>query len=390
MKMETAGAVSKTHNDMSSDTTTILDNSNSSELDPILGQEVAIGSIDAELRKLWAVDKARTNACLINFAFYSEQKGSLTLNSRIVSELTRDHACRALLIEMDRSASQPSLRAWVTAHCHLSQGKKSVCCEQIAFALTGVSRGRLRNTVFAHLSSDLPLILWWQGELSPIFEERLYSVIDRFVFDSSSWSNPQASFTIIDQAVHGSKRPLVIQDLAWTRTYQYRLALASLFDDPLAQQNLSHISQIEITHHPLHRNSALQLLSWLATQAVWRQGLELQLAVSHNQAQKESYHFEHKTGESIKATLISDEQAAPIAQLSITGGPMSLVVNREPSSAHIYMRLIVGDHITETLAPAGCDDCAMLIGDQLARGGKNSLFLKILPLFQNLLESQLR
>jgi len=275
MKMETAGAVSKTHNEMSSDTTTILDNSNSSELDPILGQEVAIGSIDAELRKLWAVDKARTNACLINFAFYSEQKGSLTLNSRIVSELTRDHASRALLIEMDRSASQPSLRAWVTAHCHLSQGKKSVCCEQIAFALTGVSRGRLRNTVFAHLSSDLPLILWWQGELSPIFEERLYSVIDRFVFDSSSWSNPQASFTIIDQAVHGSR-------------------------------------------------------------------------------------------------------------------PRSLVVNREPSSAHIHMRLIVGDHITETLAPAGCDDCAMLIGDQLARGGKNSLFLKILPLFQNLLESQLR
>jgi hypothetical protein len=28
----------------------------------------------------------------------------------------------------------------------------------------------------------------------------------------------------------------------------------------------------------------------------------------------------------------------------------------------------------------------MLIGEQLARGGKNSLFLKILPMFRNLLD----
>jgi glucose-6-phosphate dehydrogenase assembly protein OpcA len=356
------------------------------DVDPILGQEVAIGRIDAELRKLWAVDEARTNACLINFAVYSEEKGSLTKNSHIVSELTREHACRALLVEMDRSASEPSLRAWVTAHCHLSQGKKSVCCEQIAFALTGVSRGRLRNTVFAHLTSDLPLILWWQGELSPIFEERLYSVIDRFVFDSSAWANPSASFAIIDQAVHGSTRALVIQDLAWTRTFHYRLALASLFDDPLAQQNLGSISEIEITHHPRHRNSALQLLSWLATQANWRQGLELPLAVAHKHQNKESFPFEHKTGEPIHATITSDENAAPIAQLRITGGPMELLVDRVPSSAHVHMRLCVGVHVTESLAPADCDDCSMLIGDQLARGGKNSLFLKILPLFRKLLD----
>jgi glucose-6-phosphate dehydrogenase assembly protein OpcA len=355
-------------------------------VDPILGQEVAIGRIDAELRKLWAVDEARTNACLINFAVYSEEKGSLTKNSHIVSELTREHACRALLVEMDRSASEPSLRAWVTAHCHLSQGKKSVCCEQIAFALTGVSRGRLRNTVFAHLTSDLPLILWWQGELSPIFEERLYSVIDRFVFDSSAWANPSGSFAIINQAVHGSTRALVIQDLAWTRTFHYRLALASLFDDPLAQQNLGSISEIEITHHPRHRNSALQLLSWLATQGGWRQGLELPLAVAHKHQNKESFPFEHKTGEPIHAILTSDENAAPIAQLRITGGPMVLLVDRAPGSAHVHMRLSVGDHVTESLAPADCDDCSMLIGDQLARGGKNSLFLKILPLFRKLLD----
>ena len=65
---------------------------------------------------------------------------------------------------------------------------------------------------------------------------------------------------------------------------------------------------------------------------------------------------------------------------------MEIVIDRAPQSSHIQMRLSVGDHVTESLAPAGGDECGMLIGDQLARGGKNSLFLKILPMFRTLLE----
>lgn len=354
-------------------------------MDPELGQEVPVDGIHKALRQLWAQDEARTNACLINLAVYSEQKGSLQKNSAIVRDLTREHACRALLIEMDRSATEASIRSWITAHCHLSGGKKSVCCEQISFALTGVSRGRLRNTVFAHLTSDLPLILWWQGELSPIFEERLYSVVDRFVFDSSDWSAPVKSFEILEQSLT-SGRVLTVQDLAWTRTFHYRLAVASLFDDPLAQSALPRIDAVEITHHPKHRSAALQLLAWLAVQAGWRKGLELQLAVNKKHGNREGISFERKTGEAVAATLIAEETSAPIGLLRIRGGGMEIAIDRAPQSPHIHMRLSVGDHITESIAPAGCDDCGMLIGEQLARGGKNSLFLKILPMFRSLLE----
>lgn len=354
-------------------------------MDPELGEEVPVDGIHKALRQLWAQDAARTNACLINLAVYSEQKGSLQKNSAIVRELTREHACRALLVEMDRTATEASIRAWITAHCHLSGGKKSVCCEQISFALTGVSRGRLRNTVFAHLTSDLPLILWWQGELSPIFEERLYSVVDRFVFDSSDWANPAKSFDTIAQAL-SSGRVLLVQDLAWTRTFHYRLAVASLFDDPLAQKALPRIDDIEIEHHPKHRNSALQLLAWLAVQAGWRTGLELHLAVAKKHGNREGFSFERKTGEAVAATLVAQDRSAPLGRLRIRGGGMEILIDRAPQSSHIHMRLSVGGHVTESLAPAGCDDCGMLIGEQLARGGKNSLFLKILPMFRSLLE----
>ncbi|MFN7343291.1 MAG: glucose-6-phosphate dehydrogenase assembly protein OpcA, partial [bacterium] len=111
---------------------------------------------------------------------YSEKSGSLLENSRIINELTRDNACRAILVEIDRNEAA-SLRAWITAHCHLSHGQKSVCCEQISFRLTGRVTGRFRNTVFSHLNSDLPLVFWWQGELSDVFTERLASVMDRLI-----------------------------------------------------------------------------------------------------------------------------------------------------------------------------------------------------------------
>lgn len=355
-------------------------------MDPELGQEVAVENIHKALRQLWAQDEARTNACLINLCVYSEKQGSLHKNSAIVRELTREHACRALLVEMNREVKDASIRAWITAHCHLSGGKKSVCCEQISFCLTGVSRGRLRNTVFAHLTSDLPLILWWQGELSSIFEERLYSVIDRFVFDSSDWKNPAASFSTIHDAI-SSGRVLVVQDLAWTRTYHFRLAVASLFDDPLAQQALPHVSDVQITYHPQHRNSALQLLAWLATQAGWRQGMELQLALAKQQGDKQGVLLERKTGEPINVTLLADETSAPVGALLIRGGGLEIEIHRSMQASHLHMRLSMGDHLTESLAPAGCDDCATLIGDQLARGGKNSLYRKILPMFLSLLEA---
>ncbi len=358
---------------------------NTLPMDPELGQEVAVENIHKALRQLWTQDEARTNACLINLCVYSEKQGSLRKNSAIVRELTREHACRALLVEMNREVKDASIRAWITAHCHLSGGKKSVCCEQISFSLTGVSKGRLRNTVFAHLTSDLPLILWWQGELSPIFEERLYSVINRFVYDSSDWKNPTASYAVIQDAI-SSGRVLVVQDLAWTRTYHFRLAVASMFDDPLAQQALPHISEVSIIHHPQHRNSALQLLSWLATQAGWRRGMELQLALAKQHGNKQRISLERKTGEPVNVTLVADETSAPLGSLVIRGGGLEIVIDRAPQSSHIHMRLSVGDHVTESLAPAGCDDCGTLIGEQLARGGKNSLFLKILPMFRNLLD----
>ena len=284
-----------------------------------LGKEVSIGSVDKELKLLWEEDKASTNASLINLAVYSEEDAAILKNSEIVQAITREHACRAILIGIDRDASEASIRAWITAHCHLSQqGNKSVCCEQIAFQLTGRATGRLRNTVFAHLNSDLPLVFWWQGELSPIFSERLYSLIDRFVFDSSEWEDPLASFQQITELIDDSSG-LAPMDLEWTRSYALRLAVAALFDDPLAAKDLEHITDIRIVVHPDHRMAGMQVLAWLVQSTDWKRNADLGLFEGDDSSDSnDCFYFQTHEGVDVTATVVCDASSAPIGLVELS------------------------------------------------------------------------
>lgn len=340
------------------------------EVCPELGIEVPISAIDGELRKLWEQDEARTNASLINLVIYSEKRGSLVANSAIIRELTRDHACRAILVAIDRDEPHPSLRAWITAHCHLADGRKSICCEQIAFHLTGKVTGRFRNTVFAHLNSDLPLVFWWQGELSEILTERLVAVMDRLIIDSSAWKDPAASFARLAEAAHGNS-DLVFQDLAWTRSWQFRVGIAGLFDDATAQESLRSIREVEISYHPDHRNSALQVLAWLAVQAGWSGGIS---------------GFKSTAGAEISVNL-RECDGPPLSSLILRSEKVTVSVTQKPGTTRVERQVEADSYKATSLSPADPETPAELVAMQLSRGGKNSLYQKILPRFRAMLES---
>lgn len=344
-----------------------------------LGCEVEVGAIESQLKKLWEADQARTNASLINFAVYSENASALAENSEIVREITREHACRAILIGVDREVSEAGMRSWVTAHCNIANGNKTVCCEQIAFHLTGCVRGRLSNTVFAHLHSDLPLIFWWQGELTERFHAPLYSWIDRLVVDSSDWENPLEHFRTLETLI--SEQNLVVQDLSWTRTYQLRLSIAALFDDPNAQAALPAIEKVKITTSEKGRISGLQLLAWLAEQCGWRSANEL-LTV---ESEAGSYHFETAQGGAVNASVVVEKGSAAIGSIEIEAGDVTVHISHKAGDNLLHLKLNANGHTTEQSAPADSDEPVGLVRDQLSRGGKNSLFRKVYSKFLEIL-----
>src|SRR6476660_1624157 len=212
------------------------------------GLPVEIGKIDRELKRLWAEGGgAKTRASLINLAVYSEAPGSLPENTRIISEITEDHACRAIVIGANPSAKENKVEAWINVHCHVSgAGSKQVCSEQLSFLLEGPSARLLPNIVFSQLDSDLPFYLWWQGEFSDPMDPQLWAWVDRVIYDSQTWSDFETQMRRVETAQAEAKQRIVLCDLNWTRLVQFRIGVAQFFDHPRTHCRLDEIENTRI------------------------------------------------------------------------------------------------------------------------------------------------
>ncbi len=317
-----------------------------------LGMETPLAGIPETLRRLWADNKALTKASLINFVVYSETGNDLAANTALIHAVTHHHACRALLFSAQPSDEPVTARAWVTAHCQVSGGGKSICSEQITFVLQGTLRDALRNAVFAHLESDLPLVFYWQGDLSERWELHLFRHIDRLVVDSTTWKDPRATLRRLREAWRDSASHFVVLDVAWMRIFPFRQALSGAFDVEIACQRLSHLNRVEITHAPGHRVSAALLASWIAYKAGW----------SLDQSER----------------VFREADGPPLSRLVLAGsGACRVEIVHAPGSTFLHTTLHAGDYTTSQLTPAAPEDPARLVSERLSRGGNAPLYFKL-------------
>src|SRR4051794_40335405 len=201
------------------------------------GIPVEVRAIDRELKKLWQQNEGATRASLVNLAVYSERPGSLEENTKLVSELTENLACRAIVITADLKSNEDRLEAWIGAHCHVSRaGSKQICSEQISFHAQGQSTQLVSNIVFAHLDSDLPLYLWRQGEFRDPLNPQVWNWVDRLIYDSREWRDVPKQLGLLENAQRQSRQRVILCDLNWTRIFRIRLALAQFFDHPVSHR----------------------------------------------------------------------------------------------------------------------------------------------------------
>lgn len=372
-----------------------------------LGLEVAVGDIDRELVRLFGGggeaagegegeggsggsggQKAGiARASLLNLAVYAEDPASAAAVSGILGEITRETACRAILILAD-PAGPPGVRSWVQAHCRLSdQGEKTVCTEQVSFLLGGADASLVRNTVFAHLDSDLPLVFWWRGELSEVFEERLHSRIDRFLFDSRSWRQPAVQFLRLQAALDESGRAFVPHDLSYTRCHPVRGAIARVFDDPAARRALDGLAGFEIVHRPGHRLAGLWLVAWVAGR------LGARLKADAARAETDPFRFESPRWPSLAIGLREGGPAAPpadeeaVEEVVIDLGGAGRIAIRHAAEAGFWRvtQDLSGAPPRERLFPGRPRSGADLVAEILVRAGRNRAMIEALPLLRQLL-----
>jgi glucose-6-phosphate dehydrogenase assembly protein OpcA len=248
------------------------------------GAEIAVdvAQIERQLHVLWQLasesakdptQRAITRASLLNLVAYCETDAARNHATETISTLTTRHPCRAIVLLAKPYESRDELSASISALCHLAGGgRKQVCCEQISICASGEGTGRLGSAVLPLLESDLPTVIWWQGNFlaRPGLFLRLATVADKLVYDMSAWEAPEVFLGAVQRLAVDQQR-CSLADLSWTRLEFWRKLTAECFDNPRCRAVLDRIRSVEIAHGngPGARLRALLYGGWLAAQLRW-------------------------------------------------------------------------------------------------------------------------
>src|SRR5581483_2697074 len=343
-----------------------------------LGQEVEIGQIERELKKLWTDGEgAMTRASLVNLAVYSEEPGSLPQNTKLISQLTENSACRAIVIAADRKAKQNHVAAWISAHCHVNRaGSKQVCSEQISFLLEGACADLLPNIVFSHLDSDLPFYLWWQSELRDPMGTQLWAWVDRLIYDSQTWRNFGEQLRLIESAQNEARQRVVLCDLNWTRLDKIRAAVAQFFDHPASHHHFSEMKSVTVCFAPGFKSTAILLIGWLAAQLNWRtdqQSMNGSCRFLDSNKRKIDIELREQSGPPVGEVVLNSETAQFVVKPAECGD--LLEVSRHGANEAALPQML----------PAQNNDVVALMSQELLRGGPHRVYVRAVNSVRGLL-----
>jgi glucose-6-phosphate dehydrogenase assembly protein OpcA len=305
---------------------------------------------------------------LVNLAVYSEAPRSLEENTQLIAKIAENHACRAIVIGVDRGTQENRLEAWVSAHCHISHtGNKQVCSEQISFRLEGPCTKLLPSIVFSHLDSDLPFYLWWQGEFHEPMDAQLWAWVDRVIYDSQTWKDFPAQIRLVELAQQEAKHRIVLCDLNWTRLDKVRFALAQFFDHPASHHRFAKIDSARIDFAPGFRSTAVLFIGWLAAQLNWRIAkttTKHKLQFIGPSERKIDIELHERPGEPISRIIVNSHEIEFLIAHSKCGDLLE-VSRGKP-----------GEKRMPQLMPAGTNNPVSLMSEELMRGGPHHVYLR--------------
>ena len=244
--------------------------------------DVSIGKIERDLKDLWKQmaeggqkegQQAVLRACVLNLIVYAPGDASGNDVSQLLADVSEEHPSRMIIVLPRPDAKDPLLNSWVTALCHMSSGRKQVCCEQIVLRAEGDRLSQTPSLLRALLIPELPAVLWWRDQIP--FEDELFqdllNTADRVIIDSARLANPQQQLIPLAKLIADDRT--AFSDLNWARLNSWRLLTARLYDVPDYRPYLARVNRIEIVGFDPARSSAstqaLLLVGWIASRLKW-------------------------------------------------------------------------------------------------------------------------
>ena len=211
---------------------------------------VDVTSIEKNLAELWrsskeVSDDALTRAALWNVVAHTSNPQTHTEASVALGRASATVPQRSIIVRAD-PAAPPEIASWISANCHVVGGGKQVCSEEISIVAGGDRVHRVPPLVNALLIPDMPVAVWWLGDLPNENEDYVLALLDpadRLIVDSVHFDSP-ADLMLVNRVAE--KTTTTPADLNWVRLEEWRQATASIFDPPHMRGRLEMIRRVRV------------------------------------------------------------------------------------------------------------------------------------------------
>ena len=228
--------------------------SNAAQLGEWVGENVTVSEIERELSRLRAESdgELRLRTSVMTHMAWVPQRW-VEAATETLAGLAERHPSRTLVLIPDGCAREDELDARIELRRFPLEGtRRCVSTEVIELRLSGRRAKVPASIVNPLLIPDLPVFLRWRGE--PPFDatefDQLSRVADRLVIDSEEWDALPEAYgelaAVFDR--------VAVSDIAWSRTLDWRRALAGLWP------GIAEIRRLRVASPPAE---ALLLAGWL-------------------------------------------------------------------------------------------------------------------------------
>ena len=212
---------------------------------------VDLAAIEKSLSDIWRGEKkegdhAVTRAALWNVVVHTSSSEHQAVASETLCRAAAKVPQRTIIVRCNPS-DDAELSSWISANCHRIGDGQQVCSEEISIVAGGAYIHRVPPVVNALLIPDMPVAVWWLGDLPNEDEAHVEAFLepaDRLIIDSVFFDSPADLALVSRFAERTATAPA---DLNWVRLEEWRTATALAFDPPAMRNRLRHIRRLRVT-----------------------------------------------------------------------------------------------------------------------------------------------
>jgi glucose-6-phosphate dehydrogenase assembly protein OpcA len=218
----------------------------------MIGDDVRVdtASIEKSLASQWRNEKSEgdgavTRAALWNVVAHAWTSEQQSQASETLARASESVPQRTIVVRSNPGGTA-QMASWISANCHLVGKNQQVCSEEVVILADGERVHHIAPLVSALLLPDMPVAVWWLGDLPGDQESYVAPLLDpadRLIVDSREFNDPEDLALVSRIAEETTTAPA---DLNWVRLEEWRAATASLFDPAPMRERLRDVREVRI------------------------------------------------------------------------------------------------------------------------------------------------